>query len=115
MPKQVFISYSTDDTAVVTTVRTYLEVQGIECWMAPRDIVPGQDYAEQIIDAIEESTYPLLVLSESSNRSIFVRNEVERAVSKRKVIIPFRIQPILPSRSLEFFISAWQWVDAWGP
>jgi hypothetical protein len=111
--RQVFLSYSTDDTPTAIAVRDHLEAQGIACWMAPRDITPGKDYGEQIIDAIEDATVFLLILSESSNHSTFVRHEVERAVSKGKVIIPFRIQPVTPSRSLEFFISNYQWIDGW--
>ena len=59
--------------------------------MAPRDITPGLDYGTQIIDAIEGCTVLLLVLSESSNDSIYVRKEVERAIATGKVIIPVRI------------------------
>ncbi len=113
MHREVFLSYSTDDTLTATAVRDHLERRGIGCWMAPRDITPGMDYGEQIIDAIEDATILLLVLSESSNQSTFVRHEVERAVSKGKIIIPLRIQPVQPSRSLEFFISNYQWIEDW--
>ncbi len=111
--RSVFISYSTDDTQVTQEIRDGLEAAGIACWIAPRDIVPGEDYAEQIIGALESAAVLVLVLSASSNRSRFVRNEVERAVTKDKTIIPFRIQEIQPSRSLEFFISNYQWIDGW--
>ncbi len=113
MTEQVFISYSTDDTASAEQIRAGLEAASIPCWMAPRDIAPGQDYAEQIISAIESCSVLLLVLSESSNRSQYVRNEVERAIAKRKLVIPLRIHDVTPSPSLEFFISNAQWVDAW--
>jgi WD40 repeat protein len=113
MTKQVFISYSTTDKIIVDEIRDRLEIQGIACWMAPRDITPGNDYGQQIINAIETTSLLVLVLSESSNQSIFVRNEVERAIAKRKVVIPFRIHDVAPSRSLEFFISNCQWVDSW--
>ena len=84
--------------------------------MAPRDIAPGQYYAEQIIHAIEGCAVLLLVLSETSNHSQYVIKEVERAIAKRKVVIPLRIHNVTPSRSLEFFISNAQWIDAWqGP
>ena len=111
-PKAVFISYSTDDSAVAAQVREGLEASGIDCWMAPRDIVPGKDYAEQILNAIEDCEVMVLVLSETSNSSRFVRSEVERAVSKDKVIIPVRIHNVVLSRSLEFFISSAQWIEA---
>ena len=86
-------------------IRGGLERAGSPCWMAPRDIAPGLDYGTQIIDAIEACTVLVLVLSENSNYSIFVRKEVERAIAKGKVVIPVRIQDVTASRSLEFFIS----------
>jgi hypothetical protein len=87
MRKPVFISYSADDTITATRIRDGLEsgtgdVAGLSCWMAPRDIAPGLDYGTQIIDAIEACTVLVLVLSESSNYSIYVRKEVERAIAK---------------------------------
>ncbi len=117
MSKPVFISYSTDDTASAEQMRDGLEagdgdVASIACWMAPRDIAPGKEYAEQILDAIEGCAVLVLLVSETSNVSRFVRNEVERAVSKDKVIIPVRIHEVTLSRSLEFFISSAQWIDA---
>ncbi len=115
MPKPVFISYSTGDSATSEQIRDHLEASGIACWMAPRDIAPGQDYAEQIINAIEGCTVLLLVLSETSNHSQYVIKEVERAIAKRKVVIPLRIHNVTPSRSLEFFISNAQWIDASQP
>jgi hypothetical protein len=42
-----------------------------------------------------------------------VRAEVERAYSKGKPIFPFRVEDVLPSRSLELFISTKHWIDAW--
>ena len=47
----------------------------------PRDIAPGKEYGPQIIDAIEDCAVLVLILSESSNSSHFLINEVERAVS----------------------------------
>src|SRR6185436_7102162 len=55
----------------------------------------------------------VLILSDQSNESQFVRKEVERAVSKTKPVLPVRIREVKPSGSLEFFISSSQWVDAW--
>ena len=66
--KPIFISYSTADTTT-EQIRDHLEAAGIACWMVPRAIAPGQDYAEQISNAIEGCTVLLLALSETSNHS----------------------------------------------
>jgi hypothetical protein len=44
-----------------------------------------------------------------------VRREVERAVHKQLSVLPFRIEDVLPSKSLEFFLSAQHWMDAFPP
>jgi hypothetical protein len=54
----------------------------------------------------------LLVFSASSNDSPQVRREVERAVHKQLPIVAFRIDDVLPAKSLEYFLSAQHWLDA---
>jgi TIR domain len=92
-----------------------VEAQGIHCWIAPRDIAPSADWAAEIIDAIANSRVMILVFSASSNDSPQVRREVERAVHKQVSILPFRIENVLPSKSLEYFLSAQHWMDAFPP
>jgi hypothetical protein len=55
------------------------------------------------------------VFSASSNLSSQVRREVERAIHKQLSVLPFRIEDVLPSKSLEFFLSAQHWMDAYPP
>jgi hypothetical protein len=58
----------------------------------------------------------VLVFSSSSNDSQQVRREVERAVHKQLKILPFRIENVMPSKSLEYFLSSQHWMDAFpGP
>lgn len=111
----VFISYSTENAKVAESVRNWLESAGVVCWMAPRDIRPGQVYAEAIIDAIQTCRVILLILSDASNKSQYVRNEIERAVTRNIPVIPFRIENISLSKSLQFFLSTSQWLDAYTP
>ena len=57
----------------------------------------------------------MLVLSEHANSSTFVKREVERAVSKGKPVFPVRVREVVPSKSLELFVSSAEWIDAWHP
>jgi hypothetical protein len=109
----IFVSYASPDRDVAFRIVSFLEAQGISCWVAPRDVPPGVEYGEAIINGIEQSRALVLILSDQSNESQFVRKEVERAVSKTKAVLPVRIREVTPSGSLEFFISSAQWVDAW--
>src|SRR4051812_18590254 len=109
----IFVSYASPDRDVAFRIVSFLEEQGITCWVAPRDVPPGVEYGQAIIDGIGESRALVLILSDESNDSQFVKKEVERAVSKTKPVLPVRIREVTPSGSLEFFISSAQWVDAW--
>jgi hypothetical protein len=115
MDGNVFISYSQPDRECAFEMVGQLEARGIRCWIAPRDITPAADWAAEIIDAISSARAMILVLSASSNDSPQVRREVERAVHKQLVILPFRIEDVRPSKSLEFFLSTQHWMDAFPP
>ena len=83
--------------------------------MAPRDILPGTDYAEAIINGIGECQLLIVVFSSGANESPEVRREVERAVSKGKIILPFRIEEITPSKAMEYCLGNTHWLDALTP
>jgi hypothetical protein len=115
MARDVFISYSQPDHTCAFELVARLEAEGINCWVAPRDIAPSADWAAEIMDAICSVRVMVLVFSASSNLSPQVRREVERAVHKQLSVLPFRIEDVLPSKSLEFFLSAQHWMDAFPP
>ena len=115
MARDVFISYSQPDQACAYELVERVEGAGLECWIAPRDIAPSADWAAEIIDAISSARTMILVFSANSNESPQVRREVERAVHKNLCILPFRIENVLPSKSLEYFLSAQHWMDAFPP
>lgn len=108
-----FLSYASDDRAFAETICKQLETSGFRCWMAPRDVRPGEDYPTEIIRGIEASKCLILVLSQAANASPFVRAEVERAYSKGKPIFPVRVEDVLPAKALEIFVSTKHWIDAW--
>jgi hypothetical protein len=111
----VFVSYSQPDRDTAFGIVKHLEREGIPCWVAPRDIDPGVDWAAAIIDAIAGSCVMVLVFSASANTSPQVRREVERAVNRGVAILPFRVEDVQPTRSLEYFLSSQHWMDAFPP
>jgi hypothetical protein len=115
MARDVFISYSQPDHDCAHELVERLEGQGVDCWIAPRDIAPSADWAAEIVDAISSARVMVLVYSANSNLSPQVRREVERAVHKQLSILTFRIEDVPPSKSLEFFLSAQHWMDAFQP
>ena len=102
MAHDVFLSYSTLDRTTAEAVRAGLEAQGIRCWIAQRDVLPGAEYGQQIIEAINSCKTLVLVFSSHANDSPHVRREVERALSHGKIVIPFRIEDVLPTNAMEY-------------
>ena len=115
MSHDVFISHSSADKRAADAACALLEARGIKCWIAPRDIRPGSDWGESIITAIEQTRIMLLLLSKQANSSPQIRREVERAVNRSIIIIPVRLENVVPGRSLEFFLSTSHWMDAFPP
>ena len=115
MTRDIFVSYSQPDRDSAFALVQKLEARGLSVWIAPRDVSPSADWAAEIIDAITGAKLMLLVFSGNSNDSDQVRREVERAVHKRLRILPFRIENVMPSKSLEYFLSAQHWMDAFPP
>ncbi|NQT73909.1 MAG: ABC transporter substrate-binding protein [Chloroflexi bacterium] len=115
MAHDVFLSYSSKDQNIADTISAVLESKGIRCWVAPRDIVPGQDFAETIMGAIASARLMVLVLSSHSNGSGQVKLELGQAVEQGLTIIPFRIENVSPSGSMAFYLKPRHWLDALSP
>jgi hypothetical protein len=107
----VFVSYSSQDAAVANAVVENLEQHGARCWITPRDIAPGLQYADEVAGAINNAQVLVLVLSEHTVASPNVGREVERAASKRRRIIVLRTDAAALTRSFEYFLSESQWID----
>jgi ketosteroid isomerase-like protein len=115
MAHDVFVSYSSKDKPTADAVCAVLESQGIRCWVAPRDILPGHDWGGSIIEAINGACAMVLIFSANANASPQIKREVERAVNKGIPIIPLRIEDVAPTATLEYFISTPHWLDAFTP
>jgi TIR domain-containing protein len=115
MAHDVFISYSSKDKLTADAACAILESKGIRCWIAPRDILPGADWGESIVDALSHARVFVLVFSSHANASQQIRREVERAVNRGLAVIPLRIEDVAPAKSLEYFISTPHWLDAFSP
>ncbi len=108
----VFISYSHKDAQVADAICHHLEEAGIRCWYAPRNIGPGAEWADAIIEALEECSIVVLVFTDFSNASRQVQREVDTAVTLGKTIIPFKCTQTDPTGSMRYYLSTLHWLDA---
>ena len=126
--KKVFISYSSprdtvgeeadsmaSDQGVADRICRRLESGGIDCWIAPRDILPGDSWLEAIIDGVSRCQIMILVFSANTHRSQWVKDEITMALNRNIKIIPFRIENVSPQGALRILQVRCQWVDATTP
>jgi hypothetical protein len=108
----LFISYASENKDIADYIVERIERRGYRCFIAPRDIRTGSEYAVEIIRGISNSTAVLLVFSSKSDKSHYVLREINSAVSRNRPIIPLRIEDFLPSEAMEFYLGPTHWLDA---
>jgi tetratricopeptide (TPR) repeat protein len=115
MEFDVFISYPHQDKATADAVCAKLEAAGVRCWIAPRDVPPGSDWAASIVAAIDQCRAMVLIFSSSANKSKQIHREVQQAFEKEKPVLPFRIENVVPEKSLAYYMGPVHWLDAVTP
>lgn len=110
--RQFVISHSATDRAAAVAIRAALEAAGQSCWIGPRDIPPGAEWADAIMAGTAEARLVLLIHSASSAASQMVRREVSVAVDGRTPVIPVRIDTALPQEGMQFHLGSTHWLDA---
>ena len=107
----VFISHSSSDAARAQNICELLENGGHQCFIAPRDIRSGKEYAEELILGIERSDIIVLLMSNAANRSPHVLREVEHAASSGIPIMVYKLEEVELTKSMEYFLLTNQWVN----
>lgn len=114
MARDVFISYKTEDREAAERLCAALERENISCWMAPRDIPPGQEWATSIVAGLQRSRSFVLLLSSHSTTARQIAREAELADKQNLPIITFRLEDVQPPNELLYFLGNLQWVDGFG-
>ena len=115
MAHDVFISHAHKDKGIANAICEKLESAGVRCWIAPRNISPGEDWTEAIRNAIGSSRVMVPVLSENAIASPHMEREIANAFFTGPIIVPFRLAKTLPRRDLLFYLGDARWCDAANP
>src|SRR5271165_1927059 len=105
-----FISYSTHDQEFADRLYADLQAKGVRCWFAPHDIQGGRKIHEQIDDAIRLHDKLLLILSEHSMSSNWVKTEIANARQREDQEKKNLLFPITLAAMEE--VKAWKLFDA---
>jgi hypothetical protein len=103
-----FISYSTKDEDFAERLHADLQARNVRCWFAPEDMQGGKKLHEQIDEAIRYHDKLLLILSENSMGSEWVKTEIRRAriqevKAGRRKLFPISLAPFDAIRAWEAF------------
>jgi formylglycine-generating enzyme required for sulfatase activity len=122
---EVFISYANadetkssdtgSDRQIANMICSALESEDVSCWLAPRDISPGDDWLNAILDAVEQSAVVVLVVSQETEKSKWVNTEIKLALEENKKIIPFQIGAVSPRGTLRVLKVSSHWITAHSP
>jgi hypothetical protein len=99
---KVFVSYSTHDLKNVAELQQSLVGTGVEVFVAEHSIAPSQSLSEVISSAIAACDLFVLLWSSNAKASEWVSQEIGRAHSLNKPILPLVLEDGL---SLPGFIS----------
>jgi hypothetical protein len=110
-PPHFFICFSSKDQAIAVEVVEFLEAEGLKCWISSRDILPGDNYQESIVTALEGARGIIFLFSEASVASGEIRKELSLASSGSKPILPLRLSPVMPTGALRYELATHQWID----
>lgn len=108
----VFVSYATADRKQAVSLCTALERRETECWIASRDVAPGENYQESIVRALRGARAMVLVFSESANNSDEIKKELSLASRYHVPVVALRIADVEPSDAFAYELSTRQWIDA---
>jgi hypothetical protein len=102
-PGAIFLSYASEDRAVVQVICDSLEQAGMDVWFDRHDLKPGDDFERKIRFTIEACSLFVPILSKSClkrNRRFLqlewdcARNESKKALASRHFIIPVVIDDV---------------------
>src|ERR1700691_4236038 len=108
---QIFITYSSKDQKVARTICTALERRGLACWISSRNVRPGQNYQEQIVRAIRTAKIMVLVFTANANNSNEIKKELALASQNNLLVIPVRIDDVVPNEAFAYEFATRQWID----
>ena len=88
---KVYLSHAHSDERLAERVSRILEDAGLQIWDATREIMPGDNWAATLGNALQESQAMVVLVTPDAMRSKWVRWEIEYALGQirfRERLIP---------------------------
>lgn len=108
----VFISYSSKQQKQADFLCDLLKKRNVDYWIATEQIATGQNYAKVIPSAIKQCSCVILLLSNSAQESVYVSNEVDRAINAKKPVFPIKLEGCNLNDEFDFYLCRCQIFNA---
>jgi|GEM_PF-1199185 len=83
-----FISYGRTDMGFATRLQQILRASGLDAFLAQTSIRPGEDWSDEVREALRSSPLVVFVASKTSCQSPFVQQELGGALFSGKQVLP---------------------------
>jgi tetratricopeptide (TPR) repeat protein len=108
----VFLSYATADRTEALKVCEAIERRGTKCWISMRDVPPGANYQEAIVQSLRSARAVALVFSDAANTSDEIKKELSLASRYKVPVIALRLKDVEPTDAFAYELSTRQWINA---
>ncbi|MBL7183546.1 MAG: TIR domain-containing protein [Anaerolineae bacterium] len=112
--KQVFISHATEDAQFAHRLADDLQRLGVQVWIAPEGIRPGEGWVSAIERGLNESSHAVIVLTPAALQSKWVKKETDVTIAQERKgriqVIPLYVEPC----EVPLLLSSYQMVPFHG-
>ena len=109
--EQVFISHATKDAQFAHRLADDLQRLGVQVWIAPESIRPGEGWVRAIERGLAESSHVVVVLTPAALESKWVEKETDIAIARERKgrieVIPLDVKPC----EVPLLLSSYQMVS----
>ena len=97
---KVFISHANQDEALASKIVSSLEDAGLEVWYDEREIMPGDNWADQIARGLKEANAMVVLITPTALQSNHMQRDVDYALTQKR--FKGRLVPVLAGESQHF-------------
>ena len=107
----IFCSYSRRDSDFTKRIVDFISSRGYSVWMDQSGIDGASIWTESIVEAIDESSAVILLVSNNSVNSPHVLKEISLAMEKNKVVFPLIIERTDLPRTFQYLLAGIQQIE----
>ena len=110
MDSPVVISYSPRDADAAMAVCSELESRNVRCWIAPRDVAPGDDGRDAIVSAMRHAKVMVLIFTRSSAGSREMTDALAAASQHELAISPLCVDDVALTGAPASASATYPWI-----